>query len=129
MQFVIPCRLPGLNDYISALDYNKYKGHSLKQSTEQEICLCISVALSKGTLKPVQDYPIRVNFEWHEKTKKRDLDNIVSAKKFILDAMQKSGIIKGDGQKYVGDINDIFCIPSDQDAVIVYIEGICENNA
>lgn len=128
LYFVIPMRLPGLNDYISALDHNRYAGGNLKKRTEADIYSAIMIAVSKGMLRPVGDseYPIRVNFEWHEKTKKRDLDNIASAKKYILDAMQTAEIIKGDGQKYVGDLNDIFCMPSDEDKVIVYIERIGE---
>ena len=129
MGFAISQRLPGLNEYIAALDYSKYKGHKLKQSTEEDICNYILVAKSKGTLKPVENYPIKVSFEWHETTKRRDLDNIASAKKYVLDAMQKAGIIKGDGQKYVGNISDTFCIPSNQDGVIVRIEEMEKSDA
>lgn len=126
MQFTIPIRLPGLNDYIAALDHNRHTGNRLKKETEKDICAAIAIACTKGTLRSIEDdeYPLRVNFEWHERTKRRDLDNIASAKKYILDAMQEAGIIKGDGQKYVGDINDIFCIPSDEDKVIVYVERL-----
>ena len=102
--------------------YSKYKGHKLKQSTEEDIGYCVLLAQSKKDLIPVTEYPVRVIFEWHEKTRKRDLDNIASAKKFILDALQKNRILQGDGQKCVGDLKDIFCIPSDKDEVIVYIE-------
>ena len=122
MRLVIPFRLPGLNDYIAALDANRYRGHKLKQSTEADIGICILSALAQKDLKRVQEYPVRVSFEWHEKTRKRDLDNIASAKKYILDALQKSGVLQGDGQKYVGDLHDVFYIPSNRDEVIVYIE-------
>lgn len=124
MKFTIPTRLAGLNEYIAAINRNKYIGNKLKQDTEDTICLYISRAVSIGALSQITEYPVAVNFEWHEKTRRRDLDNIVSAKKFILDALQKSKILKGDGQKYVADLNDVFCIPSEYDGVIVEIIGM-----
>ena len=48
-----------------------------------------------------------VRFEWHEKTKKRDADNIASAKKFILDALVKMGVLQDDSRKYVKGFYDV----------------------
>jgi Holliday junction resolvase RusA-like endonuclease len=47
-----------------------------------------------------------VCFEWHEKTKRRDADNIASAKKFILDALVKNGVLVDDSRKYVVGFHD-----------------------
>ena len=48
-----------------------------------------------------------MRFEWHEKTKKRDADNIASAKKFILDALVKMGVLQDDSRKYVKGFYDV----------------------
>jgi Holliday junction resolvase RusA-like endonuclease len=48
-----------------------------------------------------------VRFEYHERTKKRDADNIASAKKFILDALVKNGILADDSRKYVKGFCDV----------------------
>lgn len=116
MTFDIPFRLPGLNDYIAAMNANKYKGNKLKRETQDNILLCLA------GLRPVERYPVEIFFEWHEKTRRRDLDNIASAKKFILDALQEKGILEGDGQKYVCNIADDFIIPADDDGCTVTIE-------
>ena len=47
-----------------------------------------------------------VRFEWHERTKKRDADNIASAKKFILDALVNMRVLPDDSRKYVKGFYD-----------------------
>lgn len=103
--FIIHTRLPSLNDYILACRANKYKGASFKNDVEENIGWYIRNALCTGDLHPVK-CPIKVHFIWHERTKKRDPDNIASAKKFILDAMQKNGIIPNDNRKYIKGFTD-----------------------
>ena len=48
--------------------------------------------------------PCELVITFFEKTKKRDVDNIQSSVKFILDALQKAGILKNDSRKYVKQI-------------------------
>ena len=103
MHFVIQQRLPSMNDVIAANRVNKYNGAKLKRETEELICQYINVARYKGQIKPV-DYPVILDIKWHERTKKRDCDNIHSGVKYILDAMQKTGIIKNDSRRYVKQI-------------------------
>lgn len=59
-----------------------------------------------------------VRFEWHERTKKRDADNIASAKKFVLDALVKSGVLEDDSRKYVKGFYDNI-VDDKEDFVIV----------
>lgn len=59
-----------------------------------------------------------VRFEWHERTKKRDADNIASAKKFVLDALVKSGVLEDDSRKYVKGFYDKI-VDDKEDFVIV----------
>lgn len=103
--FTIAGRLPSLNDYINACRSHWSKGAALKRETEDAIIWHIISAKSKGTLYPVSG-PVAIAFEWHESDKRRDLDNIISAKKYILDAMQRAGIIANDNRKNVVSLAD-----------------------
>lgn len=75
-------------------------GTKFKRDIEEVIGWSIRQALASKTLHKV-DKPVVINFEWHEKTKRRDADNIASAKKFILDALVKTKVLKDDSRKYV----------------------------
>lgn len=41
-------------------------------------------------------------FRWYSKDRRKDQDNIEFGKKYILDAMQKTGTIENDGWKQAG---------------------------
>lgn len=103
--FVILAKLPSLNDYILACRSNRYKGAQFKRNVEDIIGWNIRQAIAKKMLHPTSD-PLIVNFVWHEKTKRRDADNIASAKKYILDAMQRQGVIPNDSRKYIKGFTD-----------------------
>ena len=101
MHFEIDMKLPSLNDYIRVCRCNKYQAAKFKNDVEQEI----GVFLMK---MPKWNNPIKIHFHWIEGNKKRDLDNIAFAKKFILDAMVKNGKLQNDNRKYVMAFTDSF---------------------
>lgn len=90
--FTIPGTLPGLNEVINASRANKYKAAKLKKEAEELIIWSIKAA----KIQPETQVKF-IDFYWYEPNKKRDPDNIVSARKFIMDALQKAGIIETDG--------------------------------
>lgn len=97
---MIKHRLPSLNEYTAACRSNAYKGGKFKRDIEEVIGWYIKQALTSKTLhKPKGAVLVRI--EWHEKTKRRDYDNIAFAKKFILDALVKCGVLVDDSRKYV----------------------------
>lgn len=118
--FTVKQKLPSLNDYIHALNINRYKGAQIKRDVQDVII----AAIREKQLQPVQNYPVFVEFQWHEKTRRRDLDNIASAKKYILDALQEAGVMAGDGQKQIKGFSDTFYVPDTWDGVTV---GIFDN--
>lgn len=118
--FIIRGRLPSLNDYQNACRSHWSKGARMKKQVETDIGWAILAAKGRGDLRPATG-PVVISFEWHEKTRRRDLDNIYSAKKFILDAMQKTGIIKNDGPARVVGLNDT-PVYDTEDFVIVTIQ-------
>lgn len=118
MYFTVMSRLPGLNEYIKDINNNRFKGNKLKQNTEEMISSGIYAALLRKTLKRVS-VPVYISFFWHEKTRRRDPDNVVFAKKFILDALQKCGILHNDCQKYIKGFKDEIVYDGED---FVYIE-------
>lgn len=51
-------------------------------------------------------YPCRITFVWHLKNKRKDLDNVAFAKKFILDGLVKAGTLKNDNLNNVIEFRD-----------------------
>lgn len=94
-QFIIPFKLPGLNQVNAANRSNPYAGAKLKRSVDESIC---SVIKASG-IRPVQ-FPCIVHMTFWEPGR-RDADNVESAKKFVLDALVKCGIIQNDSPKHV----------------------------
>ena len=118
--FIIREKLPSLNDVINKNRANKYLGAKFKAEIEQTISQYILEAKIKRVLKPI-DEPVVLYINWHEKTKRRDADNIQSSQKFILDALQKCGIIPNDSRKYVKQVYHKI-IDATKDYVTVEIE-------
>ena len=115
MRFEIPLKLPSLNDYVKECRRNKYKANNYKAQYEQEIGLYLMKM-------PKWNNPIKINFTWVEGTKKRDLDNVAFAKKFILDAMVKFGKLKDDNRKCVTAFTDTFVYGETTKVILEIVE-------
>lgn len=122
MYFWINEKLPSLNEVINENRKNRYSAAKKKKEIERRIIDYINYAVQEGTLRST-DKPCTIGIAWHEKTKRRDVDNIQSSQKFILDALQKSGILPNDNRKYVKQVfHRVY--DSDTDGVMV---GIMED--
>lgn len=69
----------------------------------------------------VTTYPIYIHFHWFAKNRKKDPDNISSAKKFILDGLQEAGIIENDGWNQIAGFSDDFTVDKKNPRVVVEI--------
>lgn len=105
---VINAQLPSLNEYVGKCRANAHVGAKFKNETEEVICAEILQSRAAGILRAIrpEEYPLQIEILWRESSERRDVDNIKSAAKFIMDALKKSGIIEDDGQKYVRQIYD-----------------------
>ena len=116
----IPLKLPSCNEYINECRKNKYAGAKMKKEIEKIIGYYL-------TGIPKFKNPIKIKFHWIEGTKKRDLDGICFAKKFILDSMVKNGKLTDDNRRYVTAFTDTFEY-SDTTKVILEIEEISKDD-
>lgn len=103
------------NEYINLCRRNKFEAAKYKSDIENEI------------IRYIWHLPefdkVKIKFTWVEDSRRRDLDNICYAKKFILDALVKAGKIPTDGQKHVKGFTDDFRT-GESAKVIVEIEEV-----
>lgn len=116
---VIKGKLDGLNQYTLACRGNKFAGASVKKRNEKLITSAILEQIPTTKLKG----KVELHFRWYEKDKRRDLDNICFAKKFILDALVKNEVIKTDNWQGVKGFTDKFFIDKDNPRIEVDIRG------
>ena len=109
----------GLNEYTKYNRTNKYAGAVAKKKEQQYIINCITQQLENIKI----DKPVVGHFTWIEENKRRDLDNICFAKKFILDALVQAQILKDDNRKIVTNFTDSFEY-EDTSKVIVELEEV-----
>ena len=101
--FTVEQRLTSYNEHEKKRRANRYRANADKVKMEN----IIGWRIRKARLNPVSS-PQWVIFEWHEKTKRRDKDNVASAKKFVLDALQKTNILPKDSNRYIAGFTDRF---------------------
>lgn len=113
-------QLSNLNDYTKACRTNRYAGANMKRKNEQIIKVYIKKQLRDVHIKG----KVKLSFRWYEPNKKRDLDNLCFAKKFILDALVSNGTIIADSWKCVVGFTDEFYIDKDNPRIEVDIEEV-----
>lgn len=125
LEFKINEQLPSLNDYINKLKSpnGKVMGARFKREVD---------ALCMGYIQPYKlriaaycKEPVIIRFVWYEKSHRRDVDNVYSAKKYILDAMQKCGALENDNPAHVRNVTDEIHY-GESDFVLVKIVRISE---
>lgn len=118
-QFYIPFRLSGLNEYTLKCRSNRFAGAACKSKNEKYCIQSIHEQIPDLHITA----PVKLHFTWHEKTKRRDLDNVAFAKKFIQDSLVQTGVLNGDNHRYVKGFTDDF-VYDGRDGVEVVIEEL-----
>lgn len=104
------------NGYVDMCRRNRYQSAKYKKDIENEIGFYIKDL-------PRFDNPVTIRFIWIEENKRRDLDNICFAKKFILDALVRFGKLKDDNQKWVVAFTDEFAF-GNKTRVVIEIQEV-----
>lgn len=118
IKFTIHGRLSGLNEYTNACRRNAYLANNMKRDNEETVKL----AILSDKLKKIDKYPIILKITWYEPNKRRDIDNITFATKFIQDSLVNNGILENDSQKCVCGLSHIVRIDKDNPRIEVEIE-------
>lgn len=120
----IPGHLMGLNEYTLKCRGNKFAGAGAKKQQEAIVSEAIMKAVDEAEQAPVDKsaYPLKPVIIWYDDTR-RDFDNVVFAKKFIFDALQKCGIIENDSRKYIAGATDKLITDKENPRIEVYLTG------
>lgn len=117
IQFTIPGKLPGLNDYIAAERTNRYLGAKMKKDAEKLIMHSLHSLRKIRITKPVY-----IAYRWYEPDRRRDKDNISSfGRKVIQDALVKAHVLINDGWAQIADFEDQFFISKNNPRIEVQI--------
>lgn len=98
-QLWVPGPLPGMNEVVEAAKGAGGRGAKyarLKREWSEAVW-----AYARNCRLPPVSGPVVFSFEWREKYMTRDPDNIVSAKKFILDGLVLAHVLPDDGWRWV----------------------------
>lgn len=98
--FTIHGRLPGMNEIIDAAK-SHYGQYSKMKKTNTE-----AVAWMAKRVPPMDK--VRLVITWYEPDAKRDIDNVASGVKFILDGLVMAGRLPNDTRKHVKGIEHRF---------------------
>jgi Holliday junction resolvase RusA-like endonuclease len=120
-KLIIEGRLSGLNDYQYKCRSHWSKGNELKR---HEIGVVSAYILTQ--LRNVHiNKKVRVHYTWYEKDRMRDLDNISSfGRKVIQDALVEMKVLEDDGWKHVVGFTDNFEVDKQNPRIEVVIEEI-----
>lgn len=120
-KLTIPGQLPGLNDYIGALDKSRHAGATLKKTAQHTVEWCAKKQLSK--FRPTG--PVWMKYTWYERNKRRDKDNVSSfGRKVIQDGLVKAGVLKNDGWAQIEGFSDAFRVDAKRPRVEVEISEV-----
>ena len=118
---VINDRLPSLNDYVNSSRANRNYGNIIMRSAKEIVDIAILQYLRGVRI----DNPVYMRYAWYEPNKKRDLDNISSmGRKIIQDALVDRMVLQNDGWNEIQGFSDTFHIDRDNPRVEVVIEVI-----
>lgn len=117
----IPGRLDNLNDFIRADKASRYKGGNLKRKNEDIVTLYIRKQLRGVKISKT----VFMEYTWVEKDKRRDLDNISSfGRKVIQDALVSCGVLKNDGWDQISGFTDTFRVDKKESHIEVLIREV-----
>ena len=119
-KLTIKGRLAGMNEVVEANRIHWAKGAKLKNDETQLVALT-----AKSQLRGVKILnPVVVEIDWYELNAKRDIDNIASGVKFILDGLVAAGTLINDNQKYVVGLVHRFFVDKENPRIEVVLREV-----
>lgn len=116
--FTVRGRLPGLNEYTKACRQSPHAGNEMKRRAQARV----AEAIEAYQVEPMEPR-VRIDVTWVEKDRRRDMDNVVFAKKFVWDALVEAGVIGDDGWDWIEGFSDRCIVRRDDPRVVVTLTG------
>ena len=117
----IPGALNNLNDYIAAERANRHMGAKMEADNGNIVALAIRQCMMGVRI----ERPVFMEYTWTERNRRRDLDNISSfGRKVIQDALVDAGVLRDDGWKYVVGFSDRFQVDKENPHIEVRIREV-----
>jgi Holliday junction resolvase RusA-like endonuclease len=110
--------LTDLNAYVNAERTHRFRATSIKKDETARVASECVVQ----KVKAVEKYPVHIVYTWYSPNRRKDIDNVAFAKKFINDGLVDAGVLEGDGRKQVASFEDHFEIDKDNPRVEVEIQ-------
>lgn len=111
-----------MNEMIGAAKGMRGRGTLYSNMKREWTDLVCQLAQASGIDKPGPFAGrVTINFRWFEKSRRRDVDNVAAAKKFVIDGLVKAGVISGDGWRSVHSFWDSFDVRPEEPGVAVTI--------
>ncbi len=117
-KLIIPGELPTENEII-----DKAKTHWAKYKKMKDTYDSLVKVFSEKHRVPFFE-TILLQITYYRKNRMYDPDNICSAKKFILDGLQKAGVIENDGWKVVKGFQETWEVDKDNPRTEVIIKEV-----
>ena len=120
-KLIIPGKLHSLNEYIAACRRNPHQGANMKREDQFEIEWNI-----RSQLRGIRiERPVKMMYVWYEPNKKRDLDNISSyGRKVIQDALVNCHVLADDSWKQIIGFSDQFDIDRKNPRIEIFLKEI-----
>lgn len=112
--FEIPGRFVRLNEFYRMGHWEQCK---TKREHDGRVALCAKAAGIRPCKKRM-----RYHVLWVEQNRRRDLDNVAFAKKFIQDGLVKAGVIPNDTHHEIEGFSDDFGYDAKNPRIIVTIK-------
>lgn len=114
-------KLNNLNDYIAAERSNRYRGAKMKADNGNAVSLAVMQCMKGVRIRR----PVFMEYTWVEPDRRRDLDNISSfGRKVIQDALVEAGVLEDDGWKHVAGFSDRFRVDKENPRIEVLIREV-----
>jgi len=114
VSLTIPGSLPSLNEYIRLERANKWGAAAMKKEATE------LVAATASGMERVEG-PAVVSFRWFVKNRRMDPDNVVFAKKFVLDGLVLAGVLENDSMAHIAGLYDEVAVDRENPRVEVEI--------
>jgi hypothetical protein len=114
----LPVRLQSLNEYISAMNRNRFVGAKMKKDA------MALVGPYLKSVKPQGEAPYLLKINYFEPNMKRDKDNVSAfARKIILDSLQEVGILPNDGWNDISGFQEMVSLDKNNPRIEISLIG------